>query len=56
MSSAGWQARGREGMGCDSIDNLSPSLWPLAWLGSALAEVCQYVDFSNSNMVIGQFT
>ena len=25
----------------DYIDNLSLSLWLLAWLGSALAEVCQ---------------
>ena len=25
----------------DYIENLSPSLWLLAWLGSALAEVCQ---------------
>ena len=27
----------------DSIDNLSPGLWLLAWLGSALAEVCQFI-------------
>ena len=34
-----------EGTGRDSIDNLSPSLWLLAWLGSALAEVCQKCVF-----------
>ena len=39
---------GREGTGGDgraqrdSIDNLSPRFWLLAWLGSALAEVCQF--------------
>ena len=38
----GGHGTGRHGMGGDSIDNLSPSLWLLAWLGSALAEVCQY--------------
>ena len=27
------EGRGREGTGRDSIDNLSPSLWLLAWLG-----------------------
>ena len=34
---------GPHGTGHDSIDNLSPSLWLLAWLGLALAEVCQYI-------------
>ena len=42
MSSAGRDRTGQEGTGGDSIDNLSPSLWLLAWLGSALAEVCQH--------------
>ena len=42
MSSAGQEGMGGEGREqYDSIDNLSPSLWLLAWLGSALAEVCQ---------------
>ena len=35
------EGRAREGTGGDSIDNLSPGLWLLAWLGSARAEVCQ---------------
>ena len=30
-----------DGTGRGSIDNLSPSFWLLAWLGSVLAEVCQ---------------
>ena len=30
-----------QGTGRNSIDNLSPGLWLLAWLGSAMAEVCQ---------------
>ena len=42
MSSAAGQGMGGHGTGGDSIDNLSPSLWHLAWLGSALAEVCQF--------------
>ena len=38
---------GRDGTGTgrdtsDNIDNLSLGLWLLAWLGSALAEVCQF--------------
>ena len=41
MSFAG-QDKDGDGTGGDSIDNLSPSLWLLAWLGSALAEVCQF--------------
>ena len=36
---------GGHGTGGDSIDNLSPSLWLLAWLGSALAEVCQFFGY-----------
>ena len=38
----GRHGTGRHGTGRDSIDNLSPSLWLLTWLGSALAEVCQF--------------
>ena len=37
LCGTGGQDRGQ----LDSIDNLSQSLWLLAWLGSALAEVCQ---------------
>ena len=47
MSCAGragdWRAG--QGTGHDSIDNLSLGLWLLAWLGSALAEVCQLFKF-----------
>ena len=42
MSFAGGQGTAGEGTGRDSIDNLSPSFWLLAWFGLALAEVCQY--------------
>ena len=42
-----WQGRAGDGRAQhDSIDNLSPSLWLLAWLGSALAEVFQYYLFT----------
>ena len=37
----GRHGAGRHGDTSDYIDNLRPSLWLLAWLGSALAEVCQ---------------
>ena len=38
--------RAQDGTGrdtCDNIDNLSLGLWLFAWLGSALAEVCQHI-------------
>ena len=40
----------------DSIDNLSPSLWLLAWLGSALAEVCQKGGYINTWFLRGNIT
>ena len=41
--SAGRDGTGRAQHGdtTDNIENLSPGLWLLAWLGSARAEVCQ---------------
>ena len=36
------------------IDNRSPGLWLLAWLGSARAEVCQFLN-SISNIVLNFF-
>ena len=41
-------AGAQDGHTCDNIDNLSLSLWLLAWLGSALAEVCQFTGVSIS--------
>ena len=35
------RARARDGDTSDYIDNLSPGLWLLAWLGLARAEVSQ---------------
>ena len=40
--------RGRDGDTSDNIDNLSLGLLALAWLGSALAEVCQFENKTRS--------
>ena len=37
------QGTGRDGTGRDSIDNLSLSLWLLAWLGSAFLRVVTFL-------------
>ena len=47
LCGTGRQGRAGQGTGRDSIDNLSLGLWLLAWLGSALAEVCQQAQLSS---------